>query len=135
MAAVLLAAGLAACGSGARGGSPAGRAAAPGPTASERQAIHAELERVTRACSAKGRGRAGGATTKDVERLLAFRRRYPAQRFALEAGGETGTMLSVLLIARAALVRCSPAGVEAIDRVLPARIRNALPRARGARGP
>lgn len=107
-------------------------AAGPTPTAAERRAIHDGLERIGRACDAKAqRAQRARIASSEVRRLLAFRRRYPTQRFALERGGETGTMLSVLLVARSELVGCYPAGVYAIDRVLPPSVRRALPSARG----
>lgn len=59
--------------------------------------------------------------------LVGLARRYPRQRFRLEAGGEEGNMLSVLLVARDEARRCSPPAVAVIDRALPPRIRAALP--------
>lgn len=123
---------LAACGGGDKAPSGRPETTRPGPTATERRAIHDALDRIGRACTAKaeraGRGR---VVAPEVRRLLAFRDRYPTQRFALESEAETGTMLSVLLVARAELVGCYPAGAEAIDNVLPRQIRRALPPARG----
>lgn len=101
----------------------------------ERREIHDKLERIGRLCSAKERRRdVERVTAMQVRRLVALRRRYPTQRFALDRGGETGTMLSVLLVARAELVGCAPGAAEAIDRVLPATVRRALPPARSEPG-
>lgn len=126
---------LAACGGGeASRGRP--ETTRPGPTTAERRAIHDGLDQIGRACAAKA-ARAGRArvASREVRRLLAFRRRYPTQRFTLESAGETGTMLSVLLVARAELAGCYPRGAEAIDRVLPRQVRRALPPARGTPTP
>lgn len=117
------------CGGNDRPPSKRPAAAGPAPTAAERRAIHDGLERIGRACD--GKAQRARIASSEVRRLLAFRRRYPTQRFALERGGESGTMLSVLLVARSELVGCYPAGANAIDRVLPPSVRRALPPARG----
>lgn len=116
---------------GACGGGQDRVPAAPGPTAAERRAIHDGLDRIGRVCSRKGRRGTGRVVSREVQGLIAFRRRYPTERFTLEKGGEAGTMFSVLLVARSALLGCSRAGVEAIDRFIPAEVRKALPQAKG----
>lgn len=114
---------LAGCGGGA---SPTGAA---GPGASDQARIAAALRVVAQGCSTPAR--AGDrarqvAVTAAARTLVGFQRRYPDQRFRLEAGGEEGRMLSVLLVARYEARRCAPI-VRVIDRALPVRVRAALP--------
>lgn len=92
--------------------------------------IHGGLDTIARTCRQGRRGPRSGRAPAVAERLVALSRRYPRARFSIEPGGERGSMLSVLLVARAELVPCSAAGVAAIDRALPRRIRRALPPAR-----
>lgn len=121
-AAAVVALVLAACG----GGTPARRATSSGPSVAERRAVHDGLDRIGRACSRRSLA-ARRAAAREVPRLLALARRYPRQRFTLEPGGESGTALGVLLVARAELLRCAPAAARAIDAALPPGVRRALP--------
>ena len=86
--------------------------------------VHRTFHRLPRSCA---RGRADrrqlDATTS---RFLELYGRYPPSRFELRIDDESGTMLSVLLILRDELSRCSPRHAARIDPALPQSVRRAL---------
>jgi len=112
------------CASSAKHSTPAA------PIGQDKAQIAGALQTIDVGC-ATGRGvgerRAPRGVASAARTLVGLARRYPRQRFRLEAGGEEGNMLSVLLVARDAARRCSPPAVAVIDRALPPRIRAALP--------
>lgn len=86
--------------------------------------VHRTFHRLGRFCS---RRRADeGRLDETTERFVRLYRRYPADRFGLTVDDEAGTMLSVVLVLRYELARCSPRHAAALDRVLPADVRDAL---------
>lgn len=95
----------------------------PVPIAVQRD-VHAMLHRLSRVC---GRRRADTEALERTTRAFTrYYRRYPSRRFRLQIDDESGTMLSAILVLRAALARCSPGRAREVDKLLPARIRRAL---------
>jgi len=61
-----------------------------------------------------------------TRRFVALYRRYPRERYELAFDGESGTMLSVILVLRNELATCSPRHAARIDAVIPRELRRAL---------
>lgn len=104
-----------------RSGPPDTRASIPAPVEAE---IHASLHELPRLCNSRKAG--GPALERSTAALIRYYRRYPSGRFALRIDGESGSMLSVLLVVRQRLAGCSPRLARTIDRVLPPDISRAL---------
>jgi hypothetical protein len=103
---------------------PSDRPATPVPRSAARY-VHEEFHRLPRWCA---RGRTDRRRLDNTTaRFLDLYRRYPAERFRMTIDDESGTMLSAILVLRAALYRCSPRHAALVDSVLPRRVRRALP--------
>lgn len=115
------------CGGSARQSTvgPAATAARPpsaaGPTAAERQEIWRALHSSGSACARRSTSSARRVQIRAaVTVLIGFYRKYPEQEFQLpKSGTESAHMLSVLLLARRALLPCARGAIAAIDRVIP----------------
>ena len=132
-AVTLVAMAAAACGAGTS-------AEAPRPPAERRAAlppevaryVHGTFHRFPRFCA---RGRTDRGRLDEVTgRFVELYRRYPSDRFEMTIDGESGTMLSAILVLRDELSRCSPGHAARIDPALPPRIRRALRPLPAARG-
>ena len=86
--------------------------------------VHRTFHRLPRSCAPGRADRRRLDTT--TSRFLELYRRFPSSRYELRIDDESGTMLSVLLVLRDELSRCSPRHAARIDPVLPASIRRAL---------
>lgn len=119
VALALVIAGLIALGAilAARGGESAAQ-----PTAAEVGEVHAILHRLDRTCARSGRSpQARKELDRNVGTILAFARAYPEARFTID--DESGTALSLLLVAREATRPCAPAASRRLDSALPQRFR------------
>lgn len=86
--------------------------------------MHQTFHRFPRYCGKRTvRRRVVRAITSDFIRWYGA---YPATRYALRLDGESGTMLSAILVLRYELSRCSPAQAARIDAVLPPKVRRGL---------
>lgn len=93
---------------------PHRRAAVPGGVERE---VHARLHALPRDCN---RGRAGKESLRQTTRsFIRYYRQYPSGRYRLQIDGESGTMLSALLVVREELLTCAPALAREITAVLP----------------
>ena len=123
--AVLAAVAIAGCGANAPAPTTppraADRAVMPRPAVDY---VHGTFHRLPRSCTPGRADRQRLDTT--TARFLELHRRYPPDRFELRIDDESGTMLSVLLILRDELSRCSPPHAARIDAVLPRSVRRAL---------
>lgn len=101
-----------------------GRAAEP--TATEVREIHAILHRLERTCAQSRRSpTARRQLDRDVATILAFADAYPEARFQVD--DESGSALSLLLVAREATRPCAPASSRRLDAALPERLRTVTP--------
>ena len=86
--------------------------------------VHRTFHRLPRSCGPQRTDRRQLDLT--TSRFLDLYRRFPPRLFDLKIDDEPGTMLSVLLILRDELSRCSPRHAARIDPALPDRVRRAL---------
>lgn len=124
---VLLALGVGALvGLGAIFAAVGGGGSAAQPTAAEVREIHMILHRLETTCAQSGRSPAArGQLDGDVATIVAFADTYPEARFQVD--DESGSALSLLLVAREATRQCAPAASRTLDDVLPERLRTGAP--------
>lgn len=85
--------------------------------------VHETFHRLPSSCA---RGRADGARLDvTTTKFVALYRRF-GDRFRMTIDGESGSMLSAILVLRDELSRCSPRHAAKVDAVLPASVRRAL---------
>lgn len=94
------------------------------PPAAEVQQVHDALHDFDTWCTAQIGARGRRQLDGDVDVILAFARRNPDVRFPID--DETGSTLSLLLVARHALRTCHPAAAARVDQVLPQDVRGGL---------
>lgn len=101
------------------------RAYSRAPAREVRQ-VHAALHDFARWCGPSAGAAAQRRLTADARLIVAFARRHPDSRFRID--DEWGTALSLLLVTRHELAKCSPAAAILADQELPADVRRGLPR-------
>lgn len=94
------------------------------PPAAEVQQVHDALHDFASWCTAQIGARGRRQLDRDVDVILAFARRNPDVRFPID--DETGSTLSLLLVARHALRTCHPAAAARVEQVLPRDVRSGL---------
>ena len=102
--------------------SPEPRSSAP---PAQVEGVHQALHSLGDQCEPVRSDRSKPSINRDVNTILAFARRYPEGRFPID--DETGSVLSLLLVARDALRPCEPAEASRVDRALPAEFRDPKP--------
>lgn len=107
-----------------RGRSPApARSAKPKPQ--EVRRVHAVLHGIEEACSGSRVGpRVSASLEANANTIVRFARKYPQVRFPID--DESGRALSLLLVAREALLPCAPLAAARVDRALPQKYRKGL---------
>lgn len=114
-------------------GTPSGTRSYSTPPPPDVQQVHDVLHDFDRWCTPQADDRARRHLARGVELIVNFARRHPDARFPID--DETGTTLSLLLVARNELRDCAPAAALAADRALPTEIREQLtPLTRGGTG-
>ena len=86
------------------------------------EGVHQALHRLGDQCEPVRNDRSKSVIKRDVDTILAFARRYPEGRFPID--DETGSVLSLLLVARDTLRPCEPAEAARVDRALPSEFRD-----------
>ena len=81
------------------------------------QQIHDALHGLGDQCEPVRSDRSKPSINRDVTTILAFAQRYPEGRFPID--DETGSVLSLLLVARDALRSCEPAEAARVNKALP----------------
>jgi hypothetical protein len=101
-------------------------AQSPEPTSSappaEIERLHDALHDLGDQCEPVRSDRSKPSIDRDVATILAFARRYPEGRFPID--DETGSVLSLLLVARDTLRPCEPAAAARVNRALPSEFRD-----------
>lgn len=92
--------------------------------AAEVQRVHAALHDIGRWCESRADLRAPRRLARAADVILIFARRYPKARFSID--DETGSTLSLLLVARYELRNCAPTDAARVDGVLPPKVRDGL---------
>lgn len=105
-------------------GTPSGTRSYSTPPPRDVQQVHAVLHDFDRWCTPQADARARQRLARGAEVIVSFARRHPAARFGID--DETGTTVSLLLVARNELRVCAPAAAASADRALPAEIRQRL---------
>lgn len=88
------------------------------------QGVHMALHDIGDWCIPQTDADARRRLRRDTDVILSFARRYPTARFRID--DETGSVLSLLLVARNELRACSSADAARVDRALPPGVRNGL---------
>lgn len=102
-------------------GTPSPEPTSRAPAAAVRR-MHGALHDLGTQCGPSARADLA-AVDRDVSTILDFARRYPEGRFAVD--DETGSVLSLLLVARDAVRTCSPSAARRVDGALPLNLRDA----------
>jgi hypothetical protein len=95
-------------------------------SAAEIQRLHRALHDLGKQCQEPEGKRSQPSINRDVDIILAFAKRYPEGRFPID--DETGSALSLLLVARNELRPCAPAAAARVDSALPPEFREPTPR-------
>ncbi|MFF9136699.1 hypothetical protein ACF09G_03885 [Streptomyces albogriseolus] len=106
---------------------PSATAASVTPPAAQVRPVHEALHDIDARCRAKGEGGKQTSLTRDIDTIIDFSRRYPDARFPID--DETGSTLSLLLVARQSMRDCAPALAARVDRALPSDFRDGAPTA------
>lgn len=100
-------------------------ARAADPSGEEVRRVHAVLHEIEQSCSGgPADSRAGERLEANADVLVRFARKYPRARFPID--DESGRALSLLLVAREALLPCAPAAAARVDEALPEEYRKGL---------
>lgn len=81
-------------------------------------AVHRALHRLGRACEGTPQGSREQRARRPVRDLLRFAREHPSVSFRIH--DETGTTVSLLFVARAAVQSCAPSLTARVERQIPA---------------
>lgn len=105
-------------------GTPSGTRSYSTPPPRDVKQVHDVLHAFDRWCTPQADARARQRLARGAEVIVSFARRHPDARFRID--DETGTTVSLLLVARNELRVCAPAAAASADRALPAKIRQRL---------
>lgn len=101
---------------------PSSTASAVSPPAAEVRPVHGALHDLDARCKPGASSKVQIGLARDADRIVAFARRYPNARFPID--DETGSTLSLLLVARQSLRTCAPAAAATVDGALPPQYRD-----------
>lgn len=88
----------------------------------EVERLHKALHNLGEQCEPVRSDRSKPSINRHVATILAFARRYPEGRFPID--DETGSVLSLLLVARDTLRPCEPVEAARVNRALPSEFRH-----------